>query len=64
MKTRGIVGKRIVRIHQERGATGRGDSVTNVTAIELEGGAMLIPRTFETERGDYWHTFDVRKVRP
>lgn len=62
MISRGIVGKRIAKIHQEiKYERFRGSSV-NVTALELEDGTLLRPRTIETDDGsDYCHDFVVVK---
>lgn len=65
MISRGIVGKRIVKIHQARYET-RPDTahphpVINVTALELEDGTLLKPMTIETETGEYAHDFVVVK---
>jgi hypothetical protein len=63
MRTRGVVGKRIIAIEQERRSTGRpGARPMCVSAIVLEDGTRLCPVTVETDFGDYFH--EIRIERP
>jgi len=68
MKTRGILGKRIVAIEQTRVHQGKGyeGSTMALQHIELEGGLRLIPITKTTDN-DYLTDFLVvgpRRARP
>lgn len=63
MKGAGVIGKRIVRIEQERfynRNSGRLD--VNVQALVLEDGTRIWPVTTETD-GDYAHDFGVSKPK-
>jgi hypothetical protein len=64
MRSKDVVGKRIVRIHQAKESAGNEgySPVVNVRAIELEDGTMLYPHTQETAIGEYFHTFNVTRV--
>jgi hypothetical protein len=65
MKSRGVVGKRIIRIEQgrrSRGDNGARDPAIDVSALILEDGTRLEPYTIETEVGDYFHGFRVVPV--
>jgi len=62
MNTKDAVGKRILRIEQSRVGDGRGGTHWDVSAIVLENGTRLIPRTVETEHGEYLIT--IEKVKP
>lgn len=52
MKARGVVGKRIVRIEQERAYDEFGTLYMNILAIELEDGTRMWPVVGELD-GDY-----------
>lgn len=60
MRSRDVVGKRIVKVHQQRVNDGRGGTVWDLDSLELEDGTRLIPMTIETE-GDYCHKLLVSK---
>lgn len=62
-KLTGIIGKRIVAIDQDKEEDGREGEVWNVRALVLEDGTELVPMTMETEIGEYFHQFVVRKPR-
>lgn len=65
MNTRGIIGRRITAIHQERvpGTPARA-GYWRVLRIVLDNGTTLHPVTIETEHGtDYDHTFGITKRR-
>jgi hypothetical protein len=61
MRSRGVVGKRIVRIDQKVISVDHtGDRRTNVVfQFVLEDGTLLVPITIETDWGDYGHEFVV-----
>lgn len=62
MKTRGVIGKRIVRVEQGRTARGQGYSPANdVRALVLEDGTRLVPMTIESETGEYMHEISVQR---
>lgn len=65
MKTRGIIGQRIVAIRQTVFYNrNTGTMHTDVTAIELENGTVLCPVTVELDSGgDYAHDFGVHKPK-
>jgi len=61
MKTRGIIGQRIVAVSQERvSESGRGATI-NVRHIELENGTRIVPVVHEGE-ADY--SVDFIAVKP
>lgn len=55
MKSRGIVGRRIVAIEQRRVFIHDSDNAScwNVAAIVLDNGVVLRPLTIETDHGEY-----------
>jgi hypothetical protein len=55
MRARDIVGKRVVRVLQQRVSDGRGGWFVDFQGIELEDGTHLQVRTVETETGEYGH---------
>ena len=62
MRSRDVVGRKIVAIHQYRRAAGIARCpFVDVQAIELEGGVFMIPNTVETD-WDYGH--NMRVLRP
>jgi hypothetical protein len=62
MKTRGVIGKRIVAVEQGRESRGQGYSPANdVRALVLEDGTRLVPVTIESATGEYMHEFHVQK---
>ena len=62
MRSRDVVGRKIVAIHQYRRAAGIARCpFVDVQAIELEGGVFMIPDTVETD-SDYGH--NMRVFRP
>lgn len=61
MRSRDIVGKRIVKVEQTRVDDGRGHMIWDVEAFVFEDGTRLIPMTVETE-ADYLHRFIVQKL--
>lgn len=63
LRSKDVVGKRIVKVEQSRASNGRGKMVWDVEALVLEDGTRLIPVTVETE-GDYFHKFIVNKPEP
>ena len=62
MRSRDVVGRQIVAVHQCRRHDGRLGMYTHVNAIELEGGIFLIPDTREQENLDYGQ--EVQVLRP
>lgn len=52
MKTKSVIGKKIIEIRQERTKTNYGDTVFNVKSIRLEDGTLIILSVAELE-GDY-----------
>ncbi len=62
MRSRDVVGRQIVAVHQCRRHDGRLGMYTHVNAIELEGGIFLIPDTREQENLDYGQ--EMTLVRP
>lgn len=52
MKSRGVVGKKIVKIHQTRLPANTGELTWCVTSIELEDGTLLRPHTLELDDHD------------
>lgn len=63
MKSRGVVGKRIVAIEQRPFSPGHRRRIVDVTALVLEDGTRLEPMTHETEYDYYAHTFYVRRPK-
>jgi len=64
VKTRGVLGKRIVAVEQRRESRGQGYSPENVVrALVLEDGTRLVPVTIETDTGEYVHDFWVEKPK-
>lgn len=71
MRSRGVVGKRIVRIRQERTWDERiGEFYWNIQSLELEDGTRLQFQTREMEDLDYglegwaWKPSQPRRVDP
>jgi hypothetical protein len=63
VKTRGVIGKRIVEVVQERiAATRLYPAYTHVYALVLEDGTRLEPRTVETDTGEYGCHVSVRRI--
>lgn len=63
MKLTGVIGKRIVAVIQDKENPGYGKDVWNVRALVLEDGTELVPRTTETEIGEYFCHFVKRKPK-
>lgn len=64
MKSRGVVGKRIVKVNQHRFWNENGGCFDwNVDSLELEDGTTLHPVTIETE-AEYGHDFAVLRPNP
>lgn len=64
MKTRGVLGKKIVKVnHSRTPRTGGRPSVVAVISLELEDGTILTPYTIETDVGEYYHGFRVHKKK-
>lgn len=62
MKSRGIVGQKIVSIEQGIEVTRTDGTKCNVVhALILENGVRLVPITIETDHGDYAHKFRVER---
>jgi len=62
MKSRGVVGKRIVKIHQSMEYPRNHPKVMDVYGIDLEDGTMLTPTTCEGET-EYYVEVMVRKPK-
>jgi len=61
MKSRDVVGRRVVAVHQLRRHDGRIGMYTHIQAIELEGGVFLLP---DTREHDYEYGQEMLVVRP
>lgn len=61
MKSRDVVGRRVVAVHQVRRHDGRIGMYTHVQAIELEGEVFLLP---DTREHDYEYGQTMQVVRP
>jgi len=48
VKTRGVIGKRIVAVHQQHTHTNYGKTVYHVDALELEDGSLIVFDVLET----------------
>jgi hypothetical protein len=54
MNTRGVIGKKIVRVEQARSWNGNHNNfVWDVQRIWLEDGSFIYPLTIETDWGEY-----------
>ena len=64
MKTKHVIGQKIVAVQQAVKSTGRPfeDKCNQLEYIELENGCRLYPLTIETDHGDYAH--DISVVKP
>jgi hypothetical protein len=53
MRTRGLIGRRLVGVRQQRARTTSGRHSCDVSALLLEGGVTLVPSVRETEDSGY-----------